>query len=158
MIQNGIELQTMTFNGQEVDTWIHNGVEVYSGFTPFYVIENGFLVDGNYTSANRIVSGGYDHQDKNYGSYGINAITGATVSFKSDGAKTLTIKADSGGYTANTPKLTVVADGNSLLAISSTNYNNTVNIEGYENVTVTYQTTTSNGFSSAKITEIYCEK
>lgn len=49
MIHNGTELQTMTLNGPEVDTWIHNGVEVYSGKVQlkyvvlFYENSNGGL-------------------------------------------------------------------------------------------------------------------
>ena len=31
MINNGVELQNMIFNGQEVKTWILNDVEIYSG-------------------------------------------------------------------------------------------------------------------------------
>ena len=51
---NGVALQSMTHNGVEVQTWTHNGVEVYSAFKPFYVVNAGLLVEGNYSSANRI--------------------------------------------------------------------------------------------------------
>lgn len=41
MIHNGTELQSMTFNGQEVDSWIHNGVEIYSGKSRLkYLVRN----------------------------------------------------------------------------------------------------------------------
>lgn len=43
---NNIELQNMTFNGQEVSTWIHNGIEVFSS-GPKVIIEAGTLLLSN---------------------------------------------------------------------------------------------------------------
>lgn len=45
---NGTELQSMTYNGQEVGTWIHNGVEVYSASKPWEAIS----CDGTTLTAN----------------------------------------------------------------------------------------------------------
>ena len=46
MIHNGVELQNMTFNNSEVQTWTHNGIEVYSASKPWvaYEVVNGKLV------------------------------------------------------------------------------------------------------------------
>ena len=46
MIYNGVEIEVMTFNGNKVETWIHNGVEVFSGFEPFYWIKDAVVQDG----------------------------------------------------------------------------------------------------------------
>lgn len=46
MTHNGVELKSMTFDGQEVITWVHNGVEVFGISKPFYGIENGVIQSG----------------------------------------------------------------------------------------------------------------
>ena len=46
MITNDVQLKSMTYNGQEVKTWVHNGVEVWSKATPFYWINNGVVQSG----------------------------------------------------------------------------------------------------------------
>ena len=50
MINNGVELQNMIFNGQEVKTWILNDVEVYVSARPFYWIRDNKVQDGFLTT------------------------------------------------------------------------------------------------------------
>ncbi len=46
---NETEVQSMTYNGKEVDVWIHNGVEVYSGKTQLkYVVTFSKNTAGDY--------------------------------------------------------------------------------------------------------------
>ena len=167
MIQNGIELQAMTFNGQEVNTWFHNDVEVYSAFTPFYVIENGLLVDGNYTSANRIVENLYSVTDLNYGAYGHSGAetehkAGASVTFNTNGATTLTIIGDGSTSEGDATKIVITSGTTTILSeIKVDSLNKTVDVSNYDTVTVqyfAYENNSSKSWLKAKITEIYCSK
>lgn len=46
MTHNGVELQAMTFDGQEVLTWIHDGFQVFGISQPWYWIKDGVIQDG----------------------------------------------------------------------------------------------------------------
>ena len=52
MINNGVELKSMTYNGQEVKTWVHNGVEVWASAVPFYWVKGGVVQSGMPTKWN----------------------------------------------------------------------------------------------------------
>lgn len=47
-IHNDVTLKNMTYNGQEVKRWIHNGVQVFLSVEPFYIIKNSAWVDSSY--------------------------------------------------------------------------------------------------------------
>lgn len=161
---NGVELQSVTYNGVEVQTWTHDGVEVYSAFTPFYVIENGLLVDGNYTSANRINVGTHSGYNLDYGYYGITTTdssrTGATVTFDARGAKTLEIVAEEFATTTQRTVTFEVRSEDTVLYTSSQTgmISASVDISGKDTITVNYYSTGRSGQQGCKITKIYCTR
>lgn len=161
---NGAALQSMTHNGVEVQTWTHNGVEVYSAFTPFYVVENGFLVDGNYTSASRINIGLHSGYNLDYGYYGVdatsNANAGAIVSFDTRGAKTIRIKGEN-YFSSQIYTLTIkVTSENGVIYTqdNNANFEIEVDVSNHKTITVEYRGVGSNGQLGCRITEIYCGK
>lgn len=161
---NGVDLQSVTYNGVEVETWTHDGVEVYSAFTPFYVIENGLLIDGNYTNANRINVGTYGGYNLDYGYYGSTATddtqTGATVTFDARGAKTLEIIAEEVATTSQRTVTFEVRSENAVLYTSSQTgmISTSVDISGNDTITVNYYSTGRSGQQGCRITKIYCTK
>lgn len=165
---NGVELQSMTYNGVEVQTWTHDGVEVYSAFTPFYVVNEGVLVEGNYTSANRIVENLHTVTDLNYGASGHSAVAeaehkaGASVTFNTNGATTLTIIGEGIATAGDATKIVITSGTTTILSeIKVDNLNKTVDVSNYDTVTVQYFAYENNSDKSslrAKITSIYCYK
>lgn len=77
---NGTEIQGMTYNGQEVSTWIHNGVEVFSASEPFYWIQNS-VVQSGYPSA-------YNVSSITSGTYYRNFLTGFYMTGNDNGNST----------------------------------------------------------------------
>lgn len=143
--------------------------ENWTNFTPFYVIENGLLVDGNYSSASRIGESVHTTTNSDYGLFGHTSSggtpkVGATVKFKTNGAKTLSICAkenEGAGANPYVPILKVVADGTEILNVANSNYSDTIDVKGYSEIAIEYSLTTpssANAWIGAYITEIYCGK
>ena len=62
---NNTELQNMTFDGQEVNTWIHNGIEVFGAIIDFLAIENS-VMNTNYVTT--LLRGAIGFNNKTYNS------------------------------------------------------------------------------------------
>lgn len=169
MQHNGIELQSMTYNGKEVEMWVHNGIEVYSAFTPFYVINNGSLVDGTYTAARRITEGVYNIVNKNYGAQGYpgkdNPQVGCAITFDTNGAKKIKLKGEATILVTSKVHIKLqIYTGNTLL-YDEYQGNKTLDMEfdvsEYDTISVKYINFGSGSVAytlGAWITEIYCGK
>lgn len=136
--------------------WVHNA---------FYVISNGQLQSGNYSSANRINTNMHSTENTNYGTTGhtagINGDGGATVTFNTYGKKTRIVGVGNGsGYTNLTVQSgSIVLYNQSKYADTSPNWDVTVDTRSYSSVTVTFHSPfsyTDNAWVGATITSIYC--
>ena len=165
MIHNGAEMQRMELNGVEVQTWIHNGVQAYNSFTPFYVVKSGSLVDGNYVSAKRVKSGTvFGDENRNYGLYVYanenNATAGYDITFKTNKAEKLTFNARASW---GNHRFYIYGDGKVIYTIPSHEdraVSGTIDISNYSEIRIYgYAQSYYAGMQlEAYITEIYCHK
>ena len=166
------QLVSILFNNEEITEVYYNDELVWKANEPFYVIENGFLVEGNYVSASRIGTHLHSCVNKDYGYLGHSADdslphnAGATVTFKTNGAKTLRVKGEASEWSYNGVKLNysqinIIVNG---VTVISENHvpvlDKEYDISEYEEVTAKYiciEDYSDKTNVGAWITEIYCE-
>lgn len=141
------------------------GTELWASFKPFYVVENGGLVSGNYTSASRIKSGSvFGEENRGYGLYVYanenNATSGYDITFKTNKAEKLTFNARAswGNHRFN-----IYGDGKVIYTIPShedRTVSGTIDISKYSEIRIYgYAQSFYAGMQlEAFITEIYCHK
>lgn len=130
--------------------WKHNA---------FYALQNGALVSGNYTSAQRLVNG-HSGYNLDYGYYGRTGSdytpTGAQVVLNTYGLNIRVIADTYEGGATGTLKITA---NNGTVLLNQTNItgsvDKTVSTAGYSSVTVWFGAH-HDGWSGGKITMIYC--
>lgn len=148
----------------EVDKICLGIEEVWTNFVPFYVVNNGVLVDGNYSSASRYGSGTHSGYNLDYGFYGITATddakTGATITFNTKGAKTLRISADEYFSTSQRVVTLRVTGNNDVLYTSNQEgaINVTVDVSGNDLINVDYYAIGGHGHQGNRIITLYCGK